>query len=194
MTIFFEARHQAEEAGKEAQRIVVEKGLGFIASIIFLFRASSSAKKCAEDYVDAVLAGGSNIFCKCGYHPSRRRGKELLKETITGDLKKISRKFPTVGAGDETARSAKLLIQSLDVLRGRLRNPDFVRALYVDSNTAEVLPASVCDIVRRFCSGEINIGQADAQLILLKGDYQTLMKDMCIKPSEEEVVFMIRIF
>lgn len=194
MTIFFEARHQAEEAGKEAQRIVVEKGLGFIASIIFLFRASSSAKKCADGYIDAVMAGGSNIFCTCGYHMSRRKMKTILtREVVMKDLEKIYKRFPTIGGGTEVDRTAKLFLQIFDVLRGRLNKPDAVKKIYADSEkAAEILPKSVCDIVRRLCAGEINMEQADNELVELKGHYQTLIGELGINPAEAEV-FLIQL-
>ncbi len=195
MFTFLEIRRQAEESKEEAKRIIAEKGLGLIDSLIFLFRTSFNAKKCAEDYVDAVLAGGSNIFCKCGCHPSRRRNKEILKETIMEDLRKISRKFPVPGSGDEISHAAMLLLMMLDTLRERLPNQQLVKEFYVGMGNEgiEVLPKSVYEIARRLCDGEINIGQADAELILLKGDYQTLMENFGIEPSEDMDFFVIRI-
>ena len=191
---FFEIRRQAEEAGDEARRIATEKKLGWFAGLIFLFYAYRDAKRCAEDYIAGVMAGGSNIFCKCGYHLSRRKMRiGLTREVVMKDLEKIYIKFPTIGAGTEADRTAKLLLQGFDVLRERLNRPDLIKSYYVDSERAvRILPKAVREIITRLSVGEINTEQAENELVELKGHYRALIGELGLNPDEGEV-FLIQL-
>ena len=181
---------QLEEAECEITRVLEEKRLGKAAEFIFIIRAFFRARKCTADYIRAVIAGGVSILCSCGYHPSRRKIRTFLKETVKDDLESVSGAFYTFGADTEVGRAAKLFLQAFDVLRKVLDRPDVLKISYINSEVAhEMLPESMRDVVRRLCAGEINAEQADNELIELKGHYEALIGEMGIKPAESSVLF-----
>lgn len=64
---------QMDEAKKEILRISEERGGNFIQKVLFDWKASRQAQECGENYIASMQMGGYNIFCICGFHPSRRR-------------------------------------------------------------------------------------------------------------------------
>jgi len=191
--MYAELSRQADEARMEFRRILMEKGLGVFAGIVFLFRASSRAKKCTYGYIDAVMAGGTNIFCACGYHlPRRKMRATLTKKVVKGELGKISGKLQELGVPVGDGYAAKFFIQLLDQLRQELARPDVLKELYVDSDEAvDMVPKMAHNIVRRFCAGEISAEQAEDEFIELKGHYQMLFDELGIEPPDSEVVVIL---
>lgn len=66
-----EAKKEYREAEDEILRITKEKGWGKIQRMRYAAKALWQAKQCTGRYIDAAKAGGKNIPCTCGLHPSR---------------------------------------------------------------------------------------------------------------------------
>ncbi len=174
------------ESDEEIQRFAEAKRIRWwVAEIFFTFLAFSAARKCTKDYINAVNAGGTNVSCSCGYHPSRRKIKTVItEETAANDLRNIADKFCIIGEDNETRRSADILLQVLNTAREELKQPKFLMERYLDSAVrSEKLPKLVSDIIKYVHAGEITAKQADNALIEIKGRYQKVFREMGINPT-----------
>lgn len=174
------------EAGEEIQRFAEAKGIRGARDFLFTFRAFTAARKCTKDYVKAVNTGVTDTPCFCGYHPSRRSLKMLItEETAAEDLKNITNKFGIAGGDNETRR---ILLQVLETARKQLKENKLLRESYIDSAIrSEVLPVLALDVVKYLRAGEMTVKQADNALIEIKGRYETLFREMRIKPDKTSV-------
>lgn len=170
------------EAQDEIQRVATEKKLNWLPEALFIFFAFSAAKKCTNEYIKTVNAGGTEIACDCGYHPSRSPLKTLIiRETALEDMRNIAKRFSLAGEDNETRRSADILLQVLETVRNELKQPKFLRVRYIDSAVrSEKLSKLVLDIIRAVSDGKISVKRADDALIEIKGRYQTVFAEMGI--------------
>lgn len=181
---------QDKEAREEVRRILKEKKAGFVAGIFLFVIAFFRAAKCTNNYILAAdeenTEPACSCVCTCGYHPSRREIRNrITEEMAVRDLRIIADKFSIAGTGNETRRSASILLEILDTAREQLKEQKLLRERYIDSMIlSEKLPVLALDVIKYFCSGEISAEQADGALIEIKGRYQALFSEMGIIPAQ----------
>ncbi|MDO8664243.1 MAG: hypothetical protein Q7K44_01680 [Candidatus Liptonbacteria bacterium] len=176
------------EAQDEIQRVATEKKLNWLPEALFIFFAFSAAKKCTNEYIKTVNAGGTEIACDCGYHPSRSPLKTLIiRETALEDMRNIAKRFSLAGEDNEATRCANILLQVLDTARNELKQPKFLRVQYLkylnSATLSKELPELALDVIKYVDAGEITVKQADNALIEIKGRYQTVFAEMGINPT-----------
>ena len=114
---------------------------------------------------------------------------EITTEKIKSDINKILTSFDTFGKGNEQDRSAQLILQSMDVLSGRLDNIAILKMLYLDNSEAsKLLPESILPIVTDLIEGKINQTEAKQALEKIKSIYQKAFQEMWIQPGNIDML------
>lgn len=97
------------------------------------------------------------------------------------DLRKMAARLESLGVGMEIGQIVKNFPQVFDTVRGHLNDQVLLQRLYLESDSAVVLPDKVWDIVRRFCDGKIDRQRADRELTGLERQYGALLSEISLE-------------
>lgn len=110
---------------------------------------------------------------------------EITKEMAEADLEKLQEYLETIGIGSKNDRAAKLVLQTLGVLEGRLDNPKAIKMLYMDNLEAQkIIPQTVYNVAQQYTDGSIDEEQAREYLHDVSIKYGEVFQDMGITPKK----------
>ena len=105
------------------------------------------------------------------------------------DIENFMERFGTIGDGTEKDRASQMILQSMDVLENRLKDPKDIEFLYfkiVDSS--KVLPAAVYNLAKDYAQGTIDEKTARKNLKEIKGQYIKVFKQMNLTPQQTKIL------
>jgi hypothetical protein len=119
--------------------------------------------------------------------------RKITIEKALEDLKRVAKKFETLGHGSDIDRLAQLVIQPLQVLQNRLEKPVILKMLYLDNKEAvNLLPDGVVELVQQLCNGQISPEDARTELGGMVEMYRQAFDRMGITPQFSRALSMKR--
>ncbi len=110
----------------------------------------------------------------------------ITKERARQDIETIMQHFGTAGRGTEQERAVQLVLQSLEVLEGRLSNSKTIKLVYINNpEVAGLLPPAAYEVARRYANGKLDEQAAGVQLRQLVAQYKETFKEMGIALKEK---------